>query len=75
MASLSKTTLKDQVQAGFDFEEIDLIGTADEIIEKIERLREAGATHISGLLFPANSLGELRDQMQSFAEEVIPRVQ
>ena len=75
LASLSKTTLKDQVQAGFDFEEIDLIGTADEIIEKIERLREAGATHISGLLFPANSIGELRDQMQSFAEEVIPRVQ
>ena len=74
LVSLSGTTLKDQVAAGFDFTEIDLIGTGDEIIEKIETLREAGATHISGLLFPANSIDELRDQMQHFAEEVIPRV-
>ncbi len=75
LVSLSGTTLKDQVEAGFDLAEIDLIGTADEIIEKIETLREAGATHISGLLFPANSVQQLRDQMQQFAEEVMPRVQ
>ena len=75
LASLSGTTLKDQVAAGFDLAEIDLIGTADEIVEKIETLHEAGATHVSGLLFPANSIAQLRDQMQQFAEEVIPRVQ
>ncbi len=75
LVSLSGTTLKDQVAAGFDLAEIDLIGTADEIIEKVETLRDAGATHISGLLFPANSLAELRDQMQRFAEEVIPHIQ
>lgn len=74
LVSLSGTTLKDQVAAGFDFSEIDLIGTGAEIIEKIEVLREAGATHISGLLFPANSIAELREQMQRFAEEVIPFV-
>jgi hypothetical protein len=44
-------------------------------VEKIETLHEAGATHVSGLLFPANSIAQLRDQMQQFAEEVIPRVQ
>ncbi len=75
LVSLSGTTLKDQVAAGFDLAEIDLIGDAAEIIKKVEVLREAGATHISGLLFPANSLAELRDQMQQFAEEVIPHIQ
>ena len=74
LVSLSATTLKDQVAAGLKFEEIDLIGTADEIAAKIEALREAGVTHVSGLLFPANSVQELKDQMQQFAEEVFPRV-
>lgn len=74
LVSLSGTTLKDQVEAGFGFEEIDLIGSADDIVAKVEELREAGATHISGLLFPANSIEELREQMARFAEEVIPRV-
>lgn len=75
LVSLSGTTLKDQVEAGFDMADIDLIGAADEIIEKVETLLEAGATHISGLLFPADSVSQLRDQMQRFAEEVIPHVQ
>lgn len=74
LVSLSGTTLKDQIAAGVSFEEIDLIGTADEIIEKIEALRAAGATHVSGLLFPANSVAEMKEQMQQFAEEVIPAV-
>jgi alkanesulfonate monooxygenase SsuD/methylene tetrahydromethanopterin reductase-like flavin-dependent oxidoreductase (luciferase family) len=74
LVSLSGTTLKEQVEAGFDFAEIDLIGNADGIIEKIERLREVGVTHISGILFPARSVAELHEQMQRFAEEVIPHV-
>ncbi len=74
LVSLSGTTLKEQVEAGFDFAEMDLIGEADGIIEKIERLRAVGVTHISGILFPARSVEELRDQMQRFAEEVIPHV-
>lgn len=74
LISLSSTTLKDQVEAGAKFEEIDLIGSADEIIEKVAVLEEAGATHISGILFPANSINEMKDQMQRFAEQVIARV-
>jgi probable F420-dependent oxidoreductase len=74
LVSLSGTTLKDQVAAGVKFEELDLIGTADVIVEKIERLRAAGVTHVSGLLFPANSVAELKDQLRRFAEEVLPRV-
>ena len=74
LISLSDTTLKDQVAAGAKFEEIDLIGTADEIVEKVEELRAAGTTHLCGLLFPANSVRELKGQMKRFAEEVIPRL-
>lgn len=74
LISLSSTTLKDQVEAGAKFEEIDLIGSADEIIEKVAVLEEAGATHISGILFPANSINEMKDQMQRFAEQVMARV-
>jgi probable F420-dependent oxidoreductase len=74
LVSLSGTTLKDQVAAGVKFEEIDLIGTAREIIEKIEALGEAGMTHASGLLFPANNLDQYKEQIQWFAEDVIPHV-
>ena len=42
LVSLSGTTLKDQVAAGVKFEEMDLIGSGDEIIEKIEELRAVG---------------------------------
>jgi hypothetical protein len=31
-------------------------------------------THFLGLFFAANSVGELMDQMQLFAEEVRPKV-
>jgi probable F420-dependent oxidoreductase len=74
LVSLKSTTLKDQVAAGAKFEEIDLIGTGEEIAEKIETLRGVGVTHVSGLLFPANSIEELKDQAQQFAEDVFPLV-
>jgi len=74
LVSLRATTLKDQVAAGVKFEEINLIGTANDIIEKIEKLHDAGATHISGILFPAKSVSGMKAQMQRFAEEVISKV-
>jgi probable F420-dependent oxidoreductase len=73
LVSLSSTTLKDQVEAGSKFEDVDLIGNADSIIEKVEAYREIGVTHISGILFPANSIEEMRDQMQQFSEEIIQK--
>ena len=36
--------------------------------------REAGVTHFLGLFFAANSVPELLDQMQIFAEEVRPKI-
>ena len=72
LASLKASTLKDQVKAGASFEDTHLIGDSRSIGEKIEALREAGATHLSGILFTANTPQEMKDQMQRFAEEVAP---
>ena len=55
-------------------EEINLIGTPAEVIEKALAFKEAGVTHLLGLYFAANSVQELLDQMQLFAEEVMPKV-
>ena len=43
-------------------------------VEKALAFKEAGVTHLLGLYFAANTVPELLDQMQVFAEEVIPRV-
>lgn len=69
LVSLARTTLKDQGEA--TFEDINLIGNADDIREKVGRAKEAGATHMLGTLFAANSVADLRDQMQFFSEEIM----
>jgi probable F420-dependent oxidoreductase len=71
LVSLSGTSLKDQVSKGVTFEEMDLIGTADEIIEKVRRYELAGVEHVCGILFPANSVAELKEQIHQFAEGVM----
>ena len=71
LISLSGSTLKHQVSTGAFFEEANLIGTSEQILEKIDQLSRAGVTHISALLFPADTVNELCDQMQWFAEDVM----
>jgi hypothetical protein len=46
----------------------------DEVIEKVVRIREIGVNHLLGMIIAANDLGEFNDQMQLFAEQVIPCV-
>ena len=70
--SLSKSTLKGQGAA--THEEINLIGTPAEVVEKALAFKQAGVTHLLGLYFAADSVQELIDQMQLFAEEVMPKV-
>lgn len=72
LLSLSKSTLKGE--AGLTMEDINLIGTPDVILEKIAKLKAAGVTHLLGMYFAANDVQELLDQMQFFAEEVMPHV-
>jgi hypothetical protein len=71
ITSLGKSTLKEQKASA---EDINLIGSAEEVIEKCMNFRKAGVTHFLGLYFAANSADELVDQMQMFAEEVAPKI-
>ena len=70
--SLNKSTLKDQ--GDMTHIETNIIGSVDECIEKSQRLKEAGATHLLGLYFAVNTVEELIDQAQVFAETIVPRV-
>jgi probable F420-dependent oxidoreductase len=72
LISLGKSTLKDQ--ARIPMEDINLIGGVDQVVERAVRLKEAGVTHFLGLYFAANDVQELLDQMQMFAEVVVPRI-
>ncbi len=70
LVSLSSSTLKDQV--GMKFEETNLVGTAQEVIERANQIKEAGVKHLCGTYFCADTVSELMDQISLFAEEVIP---
>ena len=70
--SLRKSTLKDQGAA--THAESNIIGSVDECIERSMAYREAGADHLLGLFIAANSYQELCDQIQMYAEEVMPHV-
>ena len=72
LTSLRQSTLKDQGALGH--EDINLIGTAQDVIERANLLGEAGVTHLLGLYFAANDVNELLDQMQVFAEDVAPHL-
>jgi probable F420-dependent oxidoreductase len=72
LVSLGKSTLK--AQKSLSMEDINLVGSPATVIEKAEKLKAAGVTHFLGLYFAANDLQELLDQMQVFAEEVMPRI-
>lgn len=72
LLSLRTSTLKNQAQ--FSMEDINLIGSVDDVVEKVARLREIGADHLCGMIIAANDLSEFNDQMQLFAEQVVPRV-
>lgn len=72
LQSLKKSTLK--AQASVNPEDINLVGSVETVVERASALREAGVTHFLGLFFAANSIPELLDQMQIFAEEVRPKI-
>jgi alkanesulfonate monooxygenase SsuD/methylene tetrahydromethanopterin reductase-like flavin-dependent oxidoreductase (luciferase family) len=68
--SLRQSTFKDQDLSGV--EEINLIGTPDEIGEKLEKFIAAGCTYFPGLIMSTSTVDETLDQMQQFAERVLP---
>lgn len=50
--------------------ESNLVGSPDVILEKVARLEAIGVQHCSALMFPANTIQEMHEQMQAFAETV-----
>jgi probable F420-dependent oxidoreductase len=70
LLSLQRSTLR-----GFDVESyvaMNLVGSVEEICERVDRYRNAGADHLAGLLFVGNSVAEMNEQVQLFAETVMP---
>lgn len=70
LVSLRTSTLR-----GFDiadYAEQNLIGSPEQIVERIGRLRDAGATELAGLIVVADDEHDMADQMSMFAEEVMP---
>lgn len=70
LVSLRKTTLR-----GIELESYstqNLIGTPEQVIERIRALGEAGATEMAGMIVVAGSVGDMREQMRLFAAEVLP---
>jgi probable F420-dependent oxidoreductase len=72
MHTLSASTLRDQNLARL--EEVNLVGSPEEIVAKIARLEEIGVTMLASMSFTSNSYEETLDDMQLFAEEVLPAI-
>ena len=70
-------SLADSTMTGVDLNDCvnrDLIGTPQELIERIHQYREAGVTSFPAILFTANTLSEFYEEMQWFAEEVMNKL-
>lgn len=69
-------TLSESTMKGKDADNIhsrELVGTADEIAERINAYIEAGVTHFAALTFADNTLEETKEHMQRFSEEVLSK--
>jgi alkanesulfonate monooxygenase SsuD/methylene tetrahydromethanopterin reductase-like flavin-dependent oxidoreductase (luciferase family) len=68
LVSLQTSTLRGQ-RGGY--EQRNLIGSPDELLDQVRAYEDAGATELSGLIFAVNSTDEFLDQMRDFAARVV----
>jgi probable F420-dependent oxidoreductase len=68
LESLKKSTLREQTGG---FEQRNLIGSPEEISERIRAYERAGVTTCSGMLFVAGSVAEMREAIELFGREVL----
>ena len=71
-------TLAESTMQGLDLSDCmqrDLIGTPEELVDRIGAYVEAGVTSFPALLFTANDMPSFMDEMQWFAEDVMAKVQ
>ena len=69
LESLKSTTLREQTGG---YEQRNLIGSPAEICERIRVYQQAGVTTVSGMLFVANTVEEMREAIELFGREVLP---
>lgn len=72
---LFRTSLKDTMTKGVDQDTYlahNLVGTPDEVCEKVAAYAQAGVAHLTALLFVGNTVEEMRDQIRMFARHVLP---
>lgn len=70
--SLSKSTMKGKDAT--QYAQRNLVGTPDEVGQRIEEYVAAGVTHFSALIFANNTMQETKDHMQYFSEEVLAKL-
>lgn len=69
LLSLKTSTLKGQDLSAL--EEYNLVGTPGEVVDKIEHYRNAGVTYCASLAISGNTVDDVMEQMQYFAEDVM----
>ena len=69
LESLKKSTLREQTGG---FEQRNLIGSPEQIAERIRAYERVGVTTCSGMLFVASSVSEMREAIELFGREVLP---
>jgi probable F420-dependent oxidoreductase len=69
LESLKKSTLREQTGG---FEHRNLVGSPEEICERIRTYERVGVTTLSGILFAVNTVAEMHEAMELFGREVIP---
>ena len=52
-------------------EDNNLIGSPASVLEKLDFLAQSGVDHVCALQFPHDSVGEMLEQMEWFARDVI----
>ena len=70
------TTLQRATLRGIDptdYANINLVGDTDVVIARVQALIDAGADHLAGLLFVANTVEEMLEQMEMFREGVMTK--
>ncbi len=72
LKTLARSTLSGQRLE--DVEAANLVGSPEDIVEQIERLREHGATYLAATAFVSDDPRSMVDDLQWFSEDVMRRV-
>ncbi|WP_374024643.1 LLM class flavin-dependent oxidoreductase [Mycobacterium sp. HNNTM2301] len=72
---LFRKSLQHSMTKGIDLDTYlatNLVGSPDEVCEKVAAYQRAGLDHMAALLFVGNTVDEMREQIRRFACEVLP---